>query len=570
MENELSSEEILPEAPPASSLMVQEVLDELEGSEATPPGISSEEALQANLESEEAAEKVSLPSSSVSSALFESEELVYDAGLFDAHGFPSFEFHSISLGNQPSPGDAYTETSRASPLMVQEFFEDLEGEAETGSVVGPANPLDASPAQSLKPSTLGLSVKRPAPDDGEDDDEVAGPSSKIAKADTTPSPPCSVSSSETKESFPSFAVDSTEPGDFGSSVASSSFESEEFVDFLNFPIPELEPSDAPLVPPSVSTDASRSSAAAGPGPPSAPSGYDTTPSPPWSVSSSETKESFPSFAVDSTEPGDFVSSVASSSFESEEILDFLNSLIPESEPSHAPSVPSAVSADASPSSAVVGPGSSSAPSGGDTAVHPWLRVPDFTPGVGDMEFRPECLSWSVRYQVHGPLMAKIREVLVQPKLDYAQARGLVVYSEYLANHAFHEQRGPVSSRRPTDAAELLGRRFMIFFLLHSASKALRQPWPQQQWWRDLASVIPSTSPFTPGGKGLNRGSKASVALAVELSAAIELYKSGSAPDDDQLVDIMRKLFCSPASPHHFKSELWDPWRQDDDSSSSSS
>ncbi|KAL8448384.1 hypothetical protein Emed_003914 [Eimeria media] len=478
IENELSSEEILPEAPRASPVMVQEFLDELEGSEASPPGIWPEDALQANVESGKAAEKVGIPSSSVTSASFESEESVYNAGLLDAHGSASFQFHSISLGNQLSPGDAYTETSRESPVMVQEFFEDLEGEAETGTVVGPADPLDAPHLQSLKLPTLGLSVKRPAPDDGEDDGEVAGPSSKVAKTDTIPSPPCSVSSSETKESSPSSAAGSTKSGGFVSSVASSSLDPDEFPNFLDSMISESEPSDAPPVPHSVSTDAS-------------------------------------------------------------------------------------------PSSAVVGPGPSSAPSGDDTTVHPWLRVPDFTPGVGEMEFRPDSLGSSLAYYIHGPLMVKIRELLIQAKLDCRSANRLVVYSEFLANHAYQRMRGPVSSRRPTDAAEALGRRFMIFFLLHSASKALRQPWPQQQWWRDLASGIPSKCPFTPGGKGLNSASKASVALAEQLSAAIELYKSGSAPDDNEIVEIMRKLFCSPVSPHHFKAELWDPWRRDDDPSSSS-
>ncbi|KAL8448556.1 hypothetical protein Emed_003736 [Eimeria media] len=478
LENQLSSAEILPEAPPASPVMVQEFLEELEGTEASLPGISPEEALQANLESEEAAEKVSLPSSSVSSALVESEEALPlpDAGLLDPHGSPSFQFHSISFENQPSPGDAYTETLRASPLMVQEFFKELEGDGKVEPVVGLVDPLDASHLQNLKPSTLG--VKRPASDDGEDDDEVAGPSSKVTKTDTTPSPQ-------------------------------------------------------------------------------------------WSISSSETKQSSPSSAAGSTESGDFVSSVASGSLEPEEFLDFLNSLIPELEPSHAPPVPPSVSTDASPSS-TEGPGPSSAPSGADATVHPWLRVPDFTPGGGEVEFRPECLSSSVVYHVHGSLMVKMRELLVQPKLDHNSARRLVMYSEFLANHAYHRMREPVSSPRPTGVAEALGRRFMTFFLLHSASKALRQPWPQQQWWRDLASAISSTSPFTPGGKGLNSYGKASVALAVQLSAAIELYKSGSAPDDDQLVDLMRKLFCSPVSPHHFKTETWDPWRRDDDPSSSSS
>ncbi|KAL8448558.1 hypothetical protein Emed_003738 [Eimeria media] len=382
----------------------------------------------------------------------------------------------FELGNEPSSGEILPEAPRVSPLMVQEFFEELEGDGKVEPVVGPVDPLDAPHLQNLKPSTLG--VKRRAPDDGEDDDEVAGPSSKVTKTDTTPSSP-------------------------------------------------------------------------------------------WSVASSETKESSPLSAADSVESGNFVSSVASSSLDSEEFLKFLDPSISETEPSHEP-VPSAVSTDASPSSAAVGPGSPSAPSGDDATVHPWLRVPDLTPGVGEAKFRPECLSWSMINHVHGPLMAKMRELLVQPKLDHTSARRLVMYSELLANHAFHRMRGPVSSRRPIVAAEALGRRFMTFFSLHSASKALRQTWPQQQWWRDLASAIPSKCPFTPGGKGMNSASQASVALAVQLSAAIELYKSGSAPENDEVVDVMRKLFCSPCSPREFKTETWDVFRCDDDPSSSSS
>ncbi|KAL8448385.1 hypothetical protein Emed_003915 [Eimeria media] len=384
----------------------------------------------------------------------------------------------FGIESQLSSEEILPEAPRASPLMVQEFLDELEREGETEPIIGLVDLLDGSPVQNPKPLTLGLSVKRPVPDDGEDDDEVAGPSSKVAKTDTTPSPQWSVSSSETKESSPSSAAGSTKSGGFVSSVASSSLGSDEFSKFLDFLISESEPSDAPPVPPSVSTDAS-------------------------------------------------------------------------------------------PLSAVVGFGSPSASSGDDTPVHPWLRVPDFTPGVGEMEFRPDSLRWPLVYHVHGSLMTGMRELLVQPKLNYAQANHLVLSSEYLANHAFHKMREPVSSRRSTGAVEALGRRFLAFYLLHSASKALRQSWPQQQWWRDLASVISSISPFTPGVPGMNSRTRAAVALAVQLSAAIELYKSGSAPDNAEVVDIMRKLFCLPTSPHHFKTEMWDLFRCDDDPSLSS-
>ncbi|KAL8453361.1 hypothetical protein Emag_001916 [Eimeria magna] len=74
-------------------------------------------------------------------------------------------------------------------------------------------------------------------------------------------------------------------------------------------------------------------------------------------------------------------------------------------------------------------------------------------------------------------------------------------------------------------------------------------------------------PFAPGGQGLNSSSEASVALAVQLSAALELYKIGSAPEKGKVVNMMQKLFCSSGSPHHFKNALWDPRRREDDASS---
>ncbi|KAL8448555.1 hypothetical protein Emed_003735 [Eimeria media] len=484
IEKQLNSEEIHPEAPRDSPLMVQEVLDELEGSETSSPGISSKDALQANLEkgyegaypSGKEAEKVSIPSSSVSSALVDSEEALPlpDAGFLDAYGSPSFDFHSISFENQPSPGDAYTETLRASPLMVQEFFEELEGEAETRSGVGPADPL-ASHVQNLQPLTLGLSVKRPGPDDDEDDDEVAGPSSKVAKTDTTPSPQWSVSSSETKKSSPSSAADSTESG--GSSVASSSLESEEFVDFLNLMIPELEPSDE----------------------------------------------------------------------------------LP---------VPSSVSADASPSS-TEGPGPSSVPSGADTTVHPWVRVPPLKPGVKPMQFRAHRIPTVVPRPSNVPSLTRMRELLLRSALGQQEADSLVLQAELLANHAFYHLTGPLSPTRIVDNVVALGRRLMTFRTLYLASRAVQQPWPLQQWWRDLANAIPTECPFMPGDPGMNGRSEDSAALAVRLSAALELYKNGNAPSDDELIFLMRQLFCSKRAPRELRRKTWDPWRKDDDVSPSS-
>ncbi|CDI84527.1 hypothetical protein, conserved [Eimeria acervulina] len=48
-----------------------------------------------------------------------------------------------------------------------------------------------------------------------------------------------------------------------------------------------------------------------------------------------------------------------------------------------------------------------------------------------------------------------------------------------------------------------------------------------------------------------------------LSAALELYKRGSSPSEDEVLSIKRKLFCLEFSPRCFLRESWEVWRQDD-------
>ncbi|KAL8448552.1 hypothetical protein Emed_003732 [Eimeria media] len=157
----------------------------------------------------------------------------------------------------------------------------------------------------------------------------------------------------------------------------------------------------------------------------------------------------------------------------------------------------------------------------------------------------------------------MRELLRKPVIDQNDAKGLVMYAEFLVSNALHTMRSPVKSRRPADVAEGLARRFLVFHMLHLTSKALKQPWQQQAWWTELANAIPTECPYTPGTPRMMTTSEESVTLALQLSAAIDLYKNGSAPEDDDLVFLLRKIFCSMHSPYHLRKKVWDPWREED-------
>ncbi|KAL8431262.1 hypothetical protein ACSSS7_005410 [Eimeria intestinalis] len=292
---------------------------------------------------------------------------------------------------------------------------------------------------------------------------------------------------------------------------------------------------------------------------------DTPPAPLVSSAIPETKE--PSQVSD----GDFVAagisrnllpSINPGSPESQDLLEFLESTLEHSELSLvSPSGDEGVL----PSSAEAPVAASGQPGDGGT-LHPWLHVPALEPGVRTRPFSPQRMASSATYHRQADLLNNVRKLLLQPMLNQADASGLLTYAECLVAHALRKMTAPVTSRRPTDAAEGLARRFLLFHVLHLTSKALHQAWSHEQWWKDLANAIPTNCPYR-SRQPLTSASERSVRLASELSAALKLYKSGSAPRDEEVVAIMRKIFCSDESPHHFKRSAWDPWRDDDKSSS---
>ncbi|KAL8431261.1 hypothetical protein ACSSS7_005409 [Eimeria intestinalis] len=212
--------------------------------------------------------------------------------------------------------------------------------------------------------------------------------------------------------------------------------------------------------------------------------------------------------------------------------------------------------------------SSSDPTENGGLVHPWVRVPALETGAAARPLVAMGMISRSFFRTHSSTMLRMRELLRKPVLDQNDLNGLVMYAEFLVNNALQTMRAPVKSRRPADAAEALARRFLVFYLLHLTSKAVRQVWQEQSWWKELADAIPTECPFADGTQRMTSAGAQSVSLAMQLSAAIQLYKNRSAPADAEVVAILRKIFCSVHAPYHLRKKLWDPWRQDDESAPS--
>ncbi|KAL8269188.1 hypothetical protein Esti_006887 [Eimeria stiedai] len=272
------------------------------------------------------------------------------------------------------------------------------------------------------------------------------------------------------------------------------------------------------------------------------------------------EEFSPLFDEDSAEGASQYPELLDSSFSS--LLDSL--LSPDGfETTAQPSEPSGVSPCSSdaipPSSAAVAPATTFGPTDDGAIVHPWLQVPALMPGVTPMPFRPERLTLFPSYQTHVDLLNNMRELLRKPALDQSDADCLVVFAESLASHAYQRMNTPVDSKAPAQAAELLARRFMVFYMLHLTSKALKQAWQRTEWWNDLASAVPSY----PGDRQPTGQGQRSIEFARQLSAAIEAYKNGGAPGDEQIIGVLRRTFCCMRTPPFFKKAVWNPWRDDD-------
>ncbi|CDJ28121.1 uncharacterized protein EMH_0038110 [Eimeria mitis] len=196
--------------------------------------------------------------------------------------------------------------------------------------------------------------------------------------------------------------------------------------------------------------------------------------------------------------------------------------------------------------------------------HPFVRTPTLLPcvAISDIEEDvPEC--WISGEPVVF-LFRKARILSLKPALDLAEANELVRLAVSLAQRALSSMTTPMSDQRASVAAESLGRRFLVFDLFRKVLKLTQNAKPGlMRLWQNLVAEIPTDYERAGWGMYLDKH-RFQHQLANQLSAALELYKSGSEPSETEVLDIKRKLFCMAFSPRQFLGDAWHPWREDDE------
>ncbi|CDJ44055.1 hypothetical protein, conserved [Eimeria tenella] len=153
--------------------------------------------------------------------------------------------------------------------------------------------------------------------------------------------------------------------------------------------------------------------------------------------------------------------------------------------------------------------------------------------------------------------ALLSKVILSPmELDH-----LVRVTERLVANTVVYQSHPIPYKGPAKIVKQLGIRFLIFETVISTLMILEQK-PEGNWWNRLISPVHDHS-FNLPTAPKRRHETFNVSLIRDLVSALNTLKSGKLPDNQERVDLKRRLFCSPYSHPFFKSALFDVWRAED-------
>ncbi|CDJ32192.1 LOW QUALITY PROTEIN: uncharacterized protein EMH_0042570 [Eimeria mitis] len=200
--------------------------------------------------------------------------------------------------------------------------------------------------------------------------------------------------------------------------------------------------------------------------------------------------------------------------------------------------------------------------GSEILVHPFVRLPTLNPDV-----RPEDIildHWDDcgRYEPLINNLKVIRRISLQGMITLQEANQMVSAAQKLATRALFSMASSVDSMKPSGAAESLGRRFLVFNAFYAVLRVVGETEELRKLWDAMVASVPTRYSHIPrlpveGKYGFY------YTLAKQLSAALEMYKLGGEPADEEIIELKRKMFCMKFSPKCFLGPSWTPWRTDD-------
>ncbi|KAL8446349.1 hypothetical protein Emed_005086 [Eimeria media] len=200
-------------------------------------------------------------------------------------------------------------------------------------------------------------------------------------------------------------------------------------------------------------------------------------------------------------------------------------------------------------------------------VHPYYRIPRVDPEhKGVRRFRPELTTeFSMAFSNPFRQLKRMRRLLSEETLSSLELEELAQVTAETLCFAYYYERDSTAAEKPSRAAHILGRRFLVLDAAIAALQVLEEP-ACGEWWNRVVNVIPDDTPEDPAAYIPALSGPAArfhMDLVKRLHRALQILKTGKRLPPKETIALKRDLFCSPHSPANYRRPVWDGWREDD-------
>ncbi|CDJ68434.1 hypothetical protein, conserved [Eimeria necatrix] len=200
----------------------------------------------------------------------------------------------------------------------------------------------------------------------------------------------------------------------------------------------------------------------------------------------------------------------------------------------------------------------------DIADHPFARVPVLEPNVRLREIRTEGFFsrlWT-NVSVWNHFLI-IRSLFAKATLNQEDVNILMRTLEKLIDDVWIQFLNKARRTQPALAAAALGQAFLAFDYIVSAIQLFGDAMQLPLWWEKFISVFPTDYSVDCLSSNHRERVVFNTYISKRLLDVLNIYKTGTRPNVEEVVELKRLLFCFPHSPKPFRDSHYDPWREDD-------
>ncbi|KAL8440889.1 hypothetical protein Emag_007646 [Eimeria magna] len=199
-------------------------------------------------------------------------------------------------------------------------------------------------------------------------------------------------------------------------------------------------------------------------------------------------------------------------------------------------------------------------------LHPFVRLPAVRPGISVTPIDPQdILTCPGAPRLSTGLLGLMRGLFAKPELDASDARALILTAGYLVK--FVQRRLTLELTNPHNAHVIrhVGLFFMVADAVVAAYHAVGFQPASFSWWSTFTEAFPTSHQVRSPSKYSRKSTHFNFKLLKGLIGALNIYKTGSRPPVQTVLQLKRMLLCSTYSLAYFKARRWNPWREDNKS-----